>query len=143
MKYTVFSIFFLVLLFFSAAAPHGAQVKPAQNFYPSPSYEVENLEAVLHQAGLFSVSGEIRNTDAHPTIGYVVIYFSNDKDEVIAEAETIVNDKKAIEPGNTGHFKFSQKIDEYKRITKTFIEYVVQEKIVSPKKPLIIIGTKR
>jgi hypothetical protein len=143
MKYPVFSIIFLVLLLFPTTTPYGSEVKQTQGFFPSPSYEVENLEAVLHQAGLFTVNGEIRNTDMHSTVGYVIIYFANDKDEVIASAEAIVNDKKAIEPGNTGRFELSQKIERYKQIKKTFIEYVVQDKIVTQKKPLITIGSKR
>lgn len=124
-------------------SPYGSEVKPAQSFYSSPSYEVENLEAVKHEAGLFYVSGVIRNTDAYPTTGYVVIYFTNDSDEVIASDETFVNDKRAIDPGNTGYFELSKKIEKYKQIKRTFIEYVVQEKIITPKKPLITIGVKR
>lgn len=122
---------------------YGSEVKPAQSFYSSPSYEVENLEAVMHEAGLFYVSGVIRNTDAYPTTGYVVIYFTNDSDEVIASDETIVNHKRAIDPGNTGRFELTKKIEKYNQINKTYIEYVVQKKIITPKKPLISIGAKR
>jgi hypothetical protein len=143
MKKAVFFLLSWVLLFSMTTNPDGSEVKPAQSFYSSPSYEVENLEAVMHQEGLFYVSGVIRNTDAYPTTGYVVIYFTNDGDEVIAAGETTVNNKIAIDPGNTGHFELSKRIEKYKQIKRTFIEYVVQKKIITPKKPLITIGTKR
>lgn len=143
MKYAVLPIVACFLLLSAITAVQGEQVKPSQSFAPNLQYEVENLEAILHQSGNFTVSGEIRNTDTYPAIGYVVIYFSNDRDEVIAVAETIVNDKKAIEPGNAGRFELSKKVEEYKKVTKTFIEYVVQEKIVMPKKPVITIGAKK
>jgi len=143
MRRAVFPLICWALLFFMTTSSYGSEVKPAQSFSSSPSYEVENLEAVMHQAGLFSVSGVIRNTDAYPTTGYVVIYFTNDSDDVIAAGETTVNNKRAIDPGNTGHFELSKKIEKYDQIKKTFIEYVVQKKIITPKKPLITIGAKR
>jgi hypothetical protein len=143
MKKIVFVMVFLAFFFSMITAPNGSEVKPAQSFNNSPSYEVENLEAVLHSAGFFMVSGEIRNTDIHPTKGYVIIYFANDNDEVIEVAEAVVNEKKAIDPGSTGTFELSKNIEEYKQIKKTFIEYVVKEKILTPKKPLISIGAKR
>jgi hypothetical protein len=143
MKITVFFLICWVLLFSMTTYSYGSEVKPAQSIYTSPRYEVENLEAVMQQEGLFYVSGVIRNTDAYPTTGYVVIYFTNDSDEVIAAGETTVNNKIAIDPGNTGYFELSKQIEKYKQIKKTFIEYVVQKKIVTPKKPLISIGTNR
>ena len=143
MKYAVLPIVACFLLLSAITAVQGEQVKPSDSFAPSLQYEVENLEAILHKSGHFTVSGEIRNTDAYPTLGYVIVYFANDRDEVIAVAETIVNDKKAIDPGSAGHFELSKKVEEYKKITKTFIEYVVQEKIVMPKKPTITIGSKK
>jgi hypothetical protein len=143
MKRAVLFLLGCYFLFPMTTNTHGSEVKPAQSFSSSHSYEVENLEAVMHQEGLFHVSGVIRNKDAYPTTGYVVIYFTNDSDDVIAAEETIVNGKRAIDPGNTGRFELSKRIEEYKQIKKTFIEYVVQKKIITPQKPLITIGTKR
>ncbi len=119
------------------------QILPQPGVVSGPKYQVEELDAMMQDEGVFVVSGKIRNKEANPTRGYVIVYFVDDSDGVVSSAEAEVNESTPIEPGQTGDFELSQTIRNHQQVQKTYIEYIERERVLKPIKPLIAMPRKQ
>ncbi|MFZ5572716.1 MAG: hypothetical protein ACOZF0_20145 [Thermodesulfobacteriota bacterium] len=118
------------------------KILPEPRVVSGPKYRVEELDAMMHEQGIFVVSGKIRNMEANATRGYVIVYFADEGDRVVDSSEAEVNESMPIEPGQTGFFELSKTIASHELVQKTFIEYVERERVLKPIKPLIGVNRK-
>lgn len=136
-------ILLAALFFFVESGECKTQILPQPGVVSGPKYQVEDLDAMMHDEGVFVVSGKIRNLETSPTRGYVIVYFVDDGNGVVASAEAEVNESTAIEPGQTGFFELSQTIGSHQQVQKTYIEYIERERVLKPLKPLIAMPRKQ
>ncbi len=141
-KFVVF-VLVAILMVVAEFGECKTKILPEPGVVSGPKYRVEDLEAMMHGQGIFMVSGKIRNMEANPTKGYVIIYFADEGDHVVDSSEAEVNESMPIEPGQTGFFEVSKTIGSHQLVQKTYIEYVERERVLKPIKALVVKSRKQ